>query len=91
MCFDFISLCPVPAPFWISVRLGVSLLMTFGACCVYSNRVNLSVGIVCMVNHTATTPFHNATRNTSDMYLTSDPQCGYISENGSTVTGKLKV
>ncbi|CAG5123820.1 unnamed protein product [Candidula unifasciata] len=40
-------------PFWLSSRLGLAVIGFLGFINVYAVRVNLSVAIVCMVNHTA--------------------------------------
>ena len=39
-------------PFWCSSRFGLAVLCFFGTANVYAQRVNFSVGIVCMRNHT---------------------------------------
>ncbi|CAF1320943.1 unnamed protein product, partial [Didymodactylos carnosus] len=40
-------------PFWISVRVAVAFIGFLGMMCHYSQKVNMSVAIVCMVNHSA--------------------------------------
>ncbi|XP_064630117.1 sialin-like isoform X2 [Lineus longissimus] len=39
-------------PFWFSSRLGLAIIGFFGTLILYSLRINLSVAMVCMVNHT---------------------------------------
>ncbi|XP_067685982.1 sialin-like [Haliotis asinina] len=40
-------------PWWTSHRFGMSIMWFFGFLCLYSQRVNLSIAIVSMVNHEA--------------------------------------
>ncbi|KAK3743741.1 hypothetical protein RRG08_043473 [Elysia crispata] len=44
---------PKDVPFWFSSRLSLAIIAFLGFINVYALRVNLSVAIVCMVNHTA--------------------------------------
>ncbi|CAL1526709.1 unnamed protein product [Lymnaea stagnalis] len=44
---------PREVPFWLSSRLALAVIGFLGFINVYAVRVNLSVAIVCMVNHTA--------------------------------------
>ena len=41
-------------PFWRSSRFGLAVICFFGTANVYAQRVNFSVGVVCMANHTYT-------------------------------------
>lgn len=43
---------PEPTPLWCSTRLTLSFVSFLGFVNLYAQRVNLSVGMVCMVNHT---------------------------------------
>ncbi|XP_071103844.1 sialin-like isoform X2 [Haliotis cracherodii] len=44
---------PEKVPWWTSQRFGLSILWFFGFLCLYSQRVNLSIAIVSMVDHEA--------------------------------------
>ncbi|XP_002734661.1 sialin-like [Saccoglossus kowalevskii] len=44
---------PQKVPFWTSARLSLAVLAFFGFLFLYALRINLSVGMVCMVNNTA--------------------------------------
>ncbi|XP_050396704.1 sialin isoform X1 [Patella vulgata] len=53
-------------PFWTSSRLGLAVLGFFGFVQLYALRVNMSVAIVCMVNHTAVKLMSEKTNQSSD-------------------------
>ncbi|XP_013378690.1 sialin isoform X2 [Lingula anatina] len=45
---------PKDVPFWCSCRLGLAAIGCMGFFILYALRINISVALVCMVNHTAT-------------------------------------
>lgn len=70
-------------PWWTSSRLGLAILGFFGFINVYALRVNMSVAIVCMVNHTATS-IDDAADNTTTPPTVS--QCGLIPTGNTNLT-----
>ncbi|KAJ8310366.1 hypothetical protein KUTeg_012231 [Tegillarca granosa] len=59
------------APFWISTRFGMAVLLSFGLYCAFSLRLNANMAIVCMVNYTALKTDDQNDTNVSDCGLTS--------------------
>ncbi|KAL3863143.1 hypothetical protein ACJMK2_004912 [Sinanodonta woodiana] len=81
---------PSKVPWWTSSRLGLAVLGFFGFINVYALRVNMSVAIVCMVNHTAVkeiTGGHD-TANGSELKFS---QCGLAASGGMNVTEQIKL
>uniref|UniRef100_A0A914UMH7 Sialin n=1 Tax=Plectus sambesii TaxID=2011161 RepID=A0A914UMH7_9BILA len=60
-------------PFWTSARFGMAVLVFFGFANLYSLRVDLSVAVVCMVNHTWAQEQEQPTNSTTDTF---DKSCG---------------
>ncbi|XP_025085593.1 sialin-like isoform X1 [Pomacea canaliculata] len=54
----------VPAPLWCSCRLTLAFISFLGFVNLYALRVNLSVAMVCMLNHTALSLQHRSLLNT---------------------------
>ncbi|KAK6181306.1 hypothetical protein SNE40_009188 [Patella caerulea] len=63
---DHIDLSLVP--WWTSKRLQLAVICFFGFLCLYSQRVNLSIAIVSMVDHSGKLESHD---NSSNHYLNS--------------------
>ncbi|CAH1784347.1 unnamed protein product [Owenia fusiformis] len=85
-------------PFWCSSRLGLAVIIFFGCLLLYAVRINLSVAMVCMVNHTAlaiqdnpqvvlTNLTANATYNEANNTISDDDTlvCQMESGNGTTM------
>ncbi|KAI3384765.1 hypothetical protein SNEBB_007002 [Seison nebaliae] len=64
-----------------SVRLYFALVASLGYLAVYSTRINLSVGIVCMLNHTAVSKDKG---NASTKYAAAAEEMQYCSGNNDT-------
>ena len=76
-------------PWWWSCRLTLGLIASLGFINVYAMRVNISIGIVCMVNHTALCELgtvHAAPPNGSFMNLqtTNPPTTGFSVSDASS-------
>ncbi|KAK6181307.1 hypothetical protein SNE40_009189 [Patella caerulea] len=56
-------------PWWTSKRLQLAVMCFFGFLCLYAQRVNLSIAIVSMVDHSDTPELSN--NNSSNLYLTT--------------------
>ena len=53
ICHSRLLFLNLSVPWWSSARLALAVIGFFGFVNVYALRINLSVGMVCMVNHTA--------------------------------------
>ena len=90
LIFYFLKLFKEPS-FWISVRFLLSMLIFFGYCFNYMQKVDMGIAIVCMVNNTALKEmsysyhFKNDTTFTPSNY-SFDSQCQTIN---STKTKKF--
>lgn len=50
-------------PFWYSIRVAVAFLGLLGMASHFSQKSNISIGLVCMVNHSAIERYHiNSTK-----------------------------
>ena len=56
LIFLHARLCFSDHPLLFSARFGLALVAFFGGVCTYAIRTNMSVAMVCMVNHTAILP-----------------------------------
>ncbi|XP_069121261.1 sialin-like isoform X2 [Argopecten irradians] len=69
-------------PWWTSQRVRLSLICFMGFFCLYANRVNLSVAIVCMVKQDlANETAYNSQNLDNDTYLNNSYNSGLSSQN----------
>ncbi|WAR21583.1 SL172-like protein [Mya arenaria] len=82
---------PDKVPWWTSSRLALAVLGFFGFLNVYALRVNMSVAVVCMVNHTAISMKEMTTNSSGNLSTTivassSSSHCGLISTGSENKT-----
>ncbi|KAH3787125.1 hypothetical protein DPMN_165246 [Dreissena polymorpha] len=82
---------PNAVPWWTSCRLALAVLGFFGFLNVYALRINMSIAIVCMVNHTAIKGLEAAANTSSNGTIISASEasrCGLLTtdESGNLTT-----
>ena len=74
------------APLWCSARFSLAIVGFFGFVNLYAQRVNLSVAMVCMLNHSAITAQYELD-NINNTFSLSNDTCG--SNLKHQTTGKV--
>ena len=54
-------------PFWTSIRVAIMFIGFFGVITHFSQKTNLSIALVCMVNHSAIEHHHPSASQTTTM------------------------
>ncbi len=71
-------------PFWCSIRVAIAFIGFLGMITHFSQKTNLSISLVCMVNHSAIE--HHHTKATKTAIIPTDEFCPHMNNTNGIVS-----
>ncbi len=76
-------------PFWSSIRVAIAFIGFLGMVTHFSQKTNISIGLVCMVNHSAIEHYH--INSTKPQTISTNDDCPQTNNKKNIVTTKNKI
>lgn len=87
--FQFIHLLLFTVSFWCSIRVAVAFVGFLGMVAHYSQKINVGIALVCMVNHSEIASSSSTTLSVNSTSITQiDIDCPRADSSSETVTVK---